>query len=312
MQSENERRSTLHKRGIAITDDFGILEELKSSPHDLKDLQFPRVFAAPYGRPSDSGINPATDIVSLVTNTMRKEAHDFFRLVETCTEFSVHMNHQTIDHLYQHLEVAVEISVRSIDALFNVIVPFAEMHSALKGNLRSGLREGLHKCAHEVAETMMASGAVFVRRRPAAEQMLAIVKAAIGFEFLIDIAALADRHLPLRLEKIGHQDLRACERAVFGYLMQIGDSPALDGPNPTEARARVVAWMNDSQLATFRRKLWNTFGSAARNVSSIPASESAQAIGVHIEEDVTADMISSLFDSSVEYLDLEDMYTGNV
>lgn len=311
--SENEVKQTKKpQRALAITDDWKALEVLSSPFLDLKAVQFPNLYAAPYGRQGDTGMNLAVDIVSLATNTIRKEAHDFFRLVESCAAHSVHVQHDTINDIYEHLDTAIEISMLAIDAIFRHMMPSAEKHRELKGSLRRGQREALHHRADQVADVMMTSETEFIRHRPAAEQLMIVVKAATGFQFHLDIAALADRHLPLRLGNLSRQELRECERIVLVGLTKIGGSNNfVNEVRAEEATARTMAWMNESQRTMFRRKLWFAFGNKARRIAGFVASDSTSAIEARIEEEVTSDMISSLF-TTAESLPTGEVPTENV
>lgn len=186
--------------------------------------------------------------ISIVTNTMRNQALLFSRIVRTCQENSHQMSHSLIDDIYVFLDVALTCELDCIDTLMNTVIPFAENLSSMKGSLQLRERTVLCKWSKMAADEMRKSQSKFKRNLPAGEQLGFLVHAALGFQFMLDIASLADRFLPGHMQAADVGSLRKLVCDVFNNLSLTRTA----GLEPGMRIWAIVGWMSDRERRAFR------------------------------------------------------------
>lgn len=186
--------------------------------------------------------------VSIITNTMRYQVQQFSRIVRACQENSHQMSHGLVDDIYVYLDLVLDCERDCIDTLMNVVIPFAEELSSLKGSLKLRERTTLCEWSKKAEVYMRRSQSKFKRNMPAGEQLGYLVHAALGFQFMLDIAYLADRFLPGHMEAASKEMLQTLSRDVFRSMIST-PKPGVDSSVRIWA---ILGWMSRRERRSYR------------------------------------------------------------
>lgn len=216
---------------------------------DPKTVQFPDLPKSKFIKAGSKNLGQSA--ISVLTNTIREEAKHVFQVVRCCQSNDIFVTHALVDEMYVFLSDSINNSLRAIDVLVDVIMPFADSRKALKGSLDSAHRETLRKWAHDAGKTMIQSQAKFILTQPAGSQIGHLAHAALGFQFMLDIASLSDRHIPERLNMLSSSELCKFEGQVF-------DSFAFNSAETNDQQARVralLSWMKPEDEKFYTHKI---------------------------------------------------------
>lgn len=216
---------------------------------DPKTVQFPDLPKSKFLKAGSK--NFGQSVIYVFTNTIREEADHVFQVVRCCQSNDIFVTHALVDELYVFLADAVNNSLRAVDVLVDLIMPFADSWRTLKGSLSSPQREKLRNWAHDAGETMIQSQAKFTLTQPAGSQIGHLAHAALGFQFMLDIASLSDRHIPERLNLLPASKLCKFEGRVF-------DSFAFNSAALKHQKASVgalLSWMEPEDMKTYTRRI---------------------------------------------------------
>jgi hypothetical protein len=168
--------------------------------------------------------------VAVLTNAIRKQVPEFWRVIRACQDNATRMTHSLIDDIYAYLHVTRACEMDAIDILLHTVIPFVEngLGEPMKGSLQTRERQVLRDWAATAARKMTESHDKFRRNLPAGVQLGYLVHAARGFQFMLDFAWLADRHLPQRLAQASPTRVCRLGRAVFETFTAAPHMPAED------------------------------------------------------------------------------------
>lgn len=208
--------------------------------------------------------------VSVITNTMRYQVQQFSRIVRACQKNPHQMSHGLVDDIYVYLNLALDCERDCIDTIMNTVIPFAEDLSSMKGSLKLKERTTLCEWSRRAEIEMRRSQSKFKRNLPAGEQVGYLVHAALGFQFMLDIASLADRFLPGHMEAASTEVLRKLSRDVSRSLIS-SSKPGVD----CSVRVWTIGgWMSHGERRSFRQSATRIFRRDSLSLAAIRHAQS--------------------------------------